>query len=77
MEKVTVVFAGLGTVKPDKASPSFRNQRTMTALLSPQDRRDLDRAKAVADFSYCLIDKDGNAAMDPNSAEPASGHLKT
>jgi deoxyribonucleoside regulator len=67
MEKVNVVFAGLGMVKPDKASPQFRNQLTMTALLQPKDRHNLARAKAEADFSYCLITRDGDPVMDPDS----------
>jgi DNA-binding transcriptional regulator LsrR (DeoR family) len=78
MEKVNFVFAGLGTVKPDQNTPqlpkdakSLRNQVSMVDMLKPViSEKELIRAGAEADFSYVMVDRDGNAAIDPKTKKP-------
>lgn len=77
MEKINIAFVAPVVVNLDRNlavlhedDKTLRNQLSTTTLLPPHDRRALAKAKAVAFFSYQPIDKDGNAAMDPNSAQP-------
>lgn len=78
MEKVDLVFGGLGVVRPDRKAPtlprdvkSLRNQLSITDLIKSEiGLRDLDRAKVIGDFSYLLITADGEEAKHPLTKEP-------
>lgn len=78
MEKINLVFAGLGVITPDKKSPplrrdapTLRNQLSITELLKPAiSFRELQRAEVVGDFSYLLITANGGEAIVPGSDPP-------
>jgi hypothetical protein len=78
MEKVNLVFAGLGVITPDKKSPplrrdapTLRNQLSITELLKPViNLRELRRAKVEGDFSYLLITASGDEAIMPDTDPP-------
>jgi deoxyribonucleoside regulator len=63
MNSIDVAFASIGMVDPGENSNAvMRSKLTMTGLLEQIiTTSDLTRQKAVADFSYCLIDEDGNS----------------
>ncbi|MGH9438853.1 MAG: hypothetical protein ACRD22_13400 [Terriglobia bacterium] len=72
MERVTFVLGGLGVMK---SANTLRNQLSITGLLKPEDRRKISEAKAVADFSYIPVTREGNQAIDPETGEPLNFFL--
>ncbi|MGH9444122.1 MAG: hypothetical protein ACRD3O_00005 [Terriglobia bacterium] len=72
MEKVNFVLGGLGVMK---SANTLRNQLSITGLLKPEDRRKISKAKAVADFSYIPVTREGDQAIDPETGEPLNFFL--
>ncbi len=62
MDRIDVVFVGIGSVNPGRVHPVTRNRVTMTGLLenivTPQQ---LAREGAIGDLSYCPFDRHGKS----------------